>query len=62
MAVQTPAQLRATAAQLRGLASQGSDLRLRDALRLVADEFEIEAANAEITAILSPPDDGPSHQ
>jgi hypothetical protein len=62
MAVQTPAQLRATAAHLRGLTSQGSDPQLHDALRLVADEFEIEAANGEIAANLSSPEDGPSHQ
>jgi hypothetical protein len=43
MAPRTAPELRAAAAEFRELASQGTDLRLQEALRLVADEFEREA-------------------
>jgi hypothetical protein len=58
MVLRTPAQLRATAAHLRGLASQGGDLWLHDALQLVAEELEVEAAKGEIAANISSPQDG----
>lgn len=42
-----PAELRAKAEYIRKLAEEGDDRRLREALRLAADEFDDEAARAE---------------
>jgi hypothetical protein len=51
MATRTPSELRATAAEFRKLASQGTDLRLQEALRLVADEFEREAERTDARGV-----------
>ena len=43
MAIRTSPELRVLAEHLRGMASEGTDASLRDALLLVAEEFEKEA-------------------
>jgi hypothetical protein len=47
MVMQTTSELRISAARLREMASEGSDAPLQAALRLVADEFEREAARMD---------------
>jgi hypothetical protein len=47
MVARTAAELREAAEEFRSLAAGGEDLALRDALLLVADEFEQEAARVE---------------
>jgi hypothetical protein len=44
MALRTPQEFRDRAKEFRDMASAGEDARLREALLLVADEFEAEAA------------------
>jgi hypothetical protein len=47
MAERTAAELRDRAKELREMAAMGSDQRLQEALLLVADEFEQEAASLD---------------
>jgi hypothetical protein len=47
MTLRTPAELRASAAHLREMASEGGDPQLQDALLLVADELDREAVKSE---------------
>ncbi len=44
MRLRTSQELRETASDFRKMAKEGDDLRLREALLLVAEEFEREAA------------------
>jgi hypothetical protein len=47
MAIRSGQELRDSALEFREIAATGSDVRLRDALLLVAEEFEQEAARLE---------------
>lgn len=47
MPVRSAAELRIAAEEFRQMATEGDDPRLKDALLLVADEFEQEAAATE---------------
>jgi hypothetical protein len=47
MALRTPQELRDSAREFREMASAGGDPRLREALLLVAEEFEAEADRLE---------------
>jgi hypothetical protein len=47
MAIRTRQELRDTALEFREMAAAAGDVRLRDALLLVAEEFEREAAPLE---------------
>jgi hypothetical protein len=47
MAPRTASELRAAAKEFREMAPHGSDLRLQEALMLVAEEFEREAERIE---------------
>ena len=48
MALRTAPELRTSAIHMREMASEGSDASLRNALLLVADEFEKEAATIDM--------------
>ena len=52
MVLRTASELRISASHMREMASEGTDASLQNALRLVADEFEREAAGIDTSAQL----------
>ncbi len=58
MVLRTTNELRISAVQLREMASEGSDASLREALLLVAEDFEREAEKGKAMEMFNPPHPG----